>query len=131
VADNARPRDIAVVLSGIAATGLVILAIAITYRLNMWDIRSGWPVTLWRAAMFGTFLTLGLTLITPLLRRRWLGMLVTGIVAALGVLTLVLAIGTASGSVAGLVFTLPAVIACLGLAAVLTTIFIGQSNRYR
>lgn len=118
-------------LSGIAATGLVIVAIAITWRLNMWDIRSGWPVILWRVTMFGAFLTLGLVVITPVVRRRWFGRVVAGLIATLGVMVLVLAIGTASASVAGLVITLPVVIVCLALAAVFTTMFVGHSSRYR
>ena len=131
MADNARPRGLAVLLSGIAAVGLVLLAVAITSRVNMWDIRSGWPVALWRVTMLGALVTLGLVMITPLVRRRWFGTVVAGHVTALGVMAFVLAIGTSSASVAGLVLTLPIVILLLGLAAVLITTFIGQTRQYR
>ncbi len=130
VADNARPRALAVLLSGIAAVALVLLAVAITSRVNMWDIRSGWPVALWRVTMFGSFLTLGLAVITPLVRRRWFGTVVAVLIAALGALAFVLAIGTASASVAGLVLTLPIVILLLGLAAAVGSVFHTHIRRY-
>lgn len=117
-------------LSGIAAVALLVLAVAITFRLNMGVIRSGWPVMLWRITMFGAFLTLVLVAITPLVHRRPFVIVVAGPIGALGVMAFVLAIGTASASVAGLVLTLPAVIVCLAIAGVCTALFHNQVSRY-
>lgn len=126
-----QPRHgLKVLLTGIAAIGFVIAAVALTFRLNMGDIRTGWQIDLWRVVMFGALLTLGMILVVPLARRRWFGAVVTGLIAVLALLTLVLAFGTTSASVAGLVLTLPLVFVALGLAAACTALFFAQTSRY-
>lgn len=130
VVDAKAPKGMIVLLTGIAAVGFVIAAVAVTFRLNMGDIRSGWPVTLWRVTMFGLFLSIVLALIVPILRRKWFGTVLTGLIAVLALMTLGLAIGTASESIAGLVLTLPTVIVLLGLAGVLAMVFHSHISRY-